>query len=278
MMKNIKEIGFKIVKYISLFIWSLVVLLPIITILFGSFKTYDEFNNTPGIAPPSSFFNLDNYKRAFEEADMLVGFSNTFILILFGVVGSIIIGSMVAYVINRFDFKYKKTILFMYLFVSIVPMEVSQVSTFKIIDGLGFYNTRLAPIILYLGADVMMVYIYLQMLDKIPIELDKAAMLEGASYLKIYQKVILPLSMPATATVCMIKTIAIYNDFYIPFLYMPGENLNTISTALFRFIGPAKTDWQVISALIIISMIPMIILFILLQKQIYKSISSGSIK
>lgn len=278
MMINIKNIFKSLVKYTSLILWSLVVLLPLITIFFGSFKTYKEFTNTTGITPPENFLNLENYKLAFESGNMLVGFFNTFILILFGVIGSILIGSMVAYVISRFDFKYKKTILFLYLFVSIVPMEVSQVSTFKIIDSLGLYNTRLAPIILYIGADVMMVYIYLQMLEKIPIELDKAAMLEGASYFQIYKKIIFPLAMPATATVCMLKVIAIYNDFYIPFLYMPGENLNTVSTILFKFIGPYKTQWELISAAIIISMIPMIILFALLQKQIYKSIISGSIK
>ncbi|MGL6106993.1 carbohydrate ABC transporter permease [Romboutsia sp.] len=278
MMKIIKEILVKVFKYGSLILWSLVILLPILTIFFGSFKTYDEFMNTPGIMPPENFLNFENYKIAFINGKMLVGFTNTFILILFGVIGSIIIGSMVAYIINRFNFKYKKLILAMYLLVSIVPMEVSQVSTFKIIDAMGIYNTRLAPIILYLGADVLMVYIYLQMLEKIPIELDRAAMLEGANYFQIYTKVIFPLIKPATATVCMMKVIAIYNDFYIPFLYMPGENLNTISTTLFRFMGPLKTEWQLISAAIIISMIPMIILYLFLQKHIYQSITSGSIK
>ena len=103
----------------------------------------------------------------------------------------------------------------MYLFVSIIPMEVSQVSTFKIIAFLGLYNTRLAPILLYLGADVLMVYLYLQVLEKIPREIDKAAMLEGASYFQIYRKVIFPLLKPATASIIMLKVISIYNDFYI---------------------------------------------------------------
>lgn len=278
MMKNIKEITLNFIKYVSLILWALIVLLPIITILFGSFKTYNEFISTPGIMPPSDFFNFENYKVAFENGKMLIGFFNTFILISVSVVGSIFIGSMVAYVISRFDFKYKKSILLLYLLVSMVPLEVSQVATFKIVDTLGIYNTRLAPIVLYIGADVLMVYIYIQMLEKVPIELDKAAILEGAGYFQIYKKIIFPLLKPATATVCMIKIISIYNDFYIPFLYMPGENLNTISTGLFRFIGPARTEWQLICASIIISMIPMVLLYLALQKQIHKSIISGSIK
>lgn len=275
---NSKKILINIIKYGTLMLWALIILLPLITIVFGSFKTYDEFTNTAGIVLPKSFLNFDNYIVAFKEGKMLTGFINTFILIFFGVTGSVIIGSMVAFIISRFNFKYKKIILFMYLLVSIVPMEVIQVSTFKVVDSMGLYNTRLAPIIIYLGADVLMIYIYLQAFERIPIELDDAASIDGATYFQLYRYVLFPLLKPATATISMIKFIAIYNDFYIPFLYMPGENLNTISTGLFRFIGPERVDWQIISAAIVISMIPMIIFFIFLQKHIYNGIMVGSIK
>ncbi|MCR1951876.1 MULTISPECIES: carbohydrate ABC transporter permease [Clostridium] len=279
MMKmSIKSILLKVLKYTTLILWTIVIFLPIITVVFGSFKTYDEFTRTSGITMPSSFSYFENYIRAFVDGKMLIGFINTFILIFFGAIGSVILGSMVAFVISRFDFKFKKIILFMYLFVSIVPMEMSQVATFKIIDAVGIYNTRLAPIIIYLGADVLMVYIYIQALEKIPRDLDKAAMLEGAGYFKIYKKVIFPLLKPATATAIMLKIITIYNDFYVPYLYMPGEGLNTVSTTLFKFIGPASTEWQVICAAIVISMIPMILFFIFLQKHIYEGITSGSIR
>lgn len=279
MMKmNIKSIITKILKYSTLIGWTIVVFLPIITVIFGSFKTYDEFTRTSGITPPNSFAYFENYIKVFVDGKMLIGFINTFILIFFGATGSVIIGSMVAFVISRFEFKFKKLILFMYLLVSIVPMEMSQVATFKIVDALGIYNTRLAPIIIYLGADVLMVYIYIQALEKVPRDLDKAAMLEGAGYFQIYRKVIFPLLKPATATAIMLKIISIYNDFYVPFLYMPGEGLNTVSTTLFNFIGPASTEWQVICAGIVISMIPMILFFVFLQKHIYQGITSGSIR
>ena len=275
---NYKKTFMSFLKYLTLIAWTIIVFLPIITIIFGAFKTYEEFNGTNGITPPQNFFNFENFKIAFEKGKMAMGFINTFILILFGVGGSIIIGSMVAYGINRFEFKFKKTILFLYLLVSIVPMEMAQVSTFRIINSIGMYNTRLAPLVLYIGADVIMVYIYLQMLEKIPRELDKAAMLEGANYFTIYRKIIFPLLKPATATVAMLKIVSIYNDFYIPFLYMPGENMQTVSTSLFKFIGPAGTDWQLICAAILISMVPMIIFFIVLQKHIYSGITAGSIR
>ena len=267
-----------IFKYSCLLLWSFIIFFPLITLFFGSFKTYNEFINTSGITLPESFLNWDNYVRAFNEGKMLIGFTNTFILMLFGVGGSIVIGSMVAYVIHRFNFRFKKLILFAYLPVSIVPLEISQVGTFKLIHKMGLYNTLLAPILIYLGADVLMVYIYLQALGKIPKEIDRAALLEGASYGQIYRRVIFPLLKPATATVVLLKMMAIYNDFYIPYLYMPGETLNTVSTTIYRFVGPNQTEWHVISAAIIISMIPMLILFLVLQKYIYQGITAGSIK
>lgn len=274
----LKDFILKPLKYMFLILWSMIMLLPLITVFFGSFKTYDEFVNTPGIMPPKTLFNLENYKEAFIQGKMLRGFSNTFILVILAVGGSVIIGSMVAYVLDRFKFKYKKVILAMYLLVSIVPLEISQVSTFKVVNAVGLYNTRLAPVIIYLGADVLMIYIYLQIFEKIPKELDKAAILEGASYFQIYRKVLFPLLKPATGTVCILKMIAIYNDFYISYLYMPNEKLHTVSTTLYRFMGPNQTQWQMISAAMIISMIPMIILFLALQKYIYQGITAGSIR
>lgn len=274
----LKKSLFSILKYGALVVWSFIIFFPLITLFFGSFKTYEEFINTAGLVPPENFLNFDNYIRAFQEGKMLIGFVNTFILLFFGVLGSILIGSMVAYVIQRFDFKFKKLILFAYLLVSIVPLEISQVGTFKMMHQLGLYNTLLAPIVIYLGADVLMVYIYLQALDKIPKEIDKAAILEGASYYQIYRKVILPLLKPATATVALLKMLAIYNDFYIPYLYLPGENKHTISTTIYRFVGPNQTEWHVISAAILISMVPMLILFLVLQKYIYQGITAGSIR
>lgn len=264
-------------KYFVLVSWCIIVFLPIITVLLGSFKTYDEFNTTHGMALPNSF-SFENYKTAFVDGKMLQGFFNTFILIFFGVAGSVIVGSMVAFVFSRFNFKGKKLLLACYLLVSIIPMEVSQVATFKIINNMGLYNTRFSAIILYISADVVMIYIYLQMLDKIPKEIDRAVILEGGGMFYLYRKVIFPLLKPATATVIMLKTISIYNDFYIPFLYMPNEKLNTVATTLFNFTGPARIEWNVICAAIIISMIPMIILFVLLQKKIYSGITDAAVK
>ena len=157
-------------------------------------------------------------------------------------------------------------------------MVVTQVGTFNIMTGLGVYNTIWAPILLYVGADVTMIYLYLQNMEQIPLELDQAAMMDGASYFQIYRHVIFPMLIPATTTVSLLKMLSIYNDFYIPYLYMPSSDLPTISTAIFRFVGPYQTNWPLICAFILISILPMLIIYLFLQKYIEKGLSQGSVK
>ena len=112
----------------------------------------------------------------------------------------------------------------------------------------------------------------------IPISLDEAAKLDGANHFRIYRSIIFPLLKPAIATVIIIKGIAVYNEFYIPFLYMPDNDLGVISTSLFRFKGPLGTQWEVLSAGAVIVIIPTLILFLLLQRFIYNGISAGATK
>src|SRR5665647_3199855 len=150
--------------------------------------------------------------------------------------------------------------------------------TFQVVHALGAYNTRVAPILLFMGTDIISIYIFIQFMRGIPKELDEAAFLDGANHWRIYRSVIFPLLKPAIATVIIIKGIAIYNEFYIPFLYMPSRNLPVISTALFRFKGPYAASWQVIAAGIIIVVIPTLIIFLLLQRHIYNGLTQGAVK
>lgn len=202
------------------------------------------------------------------------------IVIIMGVslIGVILIGTMLAYVLHRFNFKFKKVILGAFLLATLIPGVTTQVATFQVVSALGIYNTRLAPILLYMGTDIISIYIFLQFMDNISISMDEAAMIEGASYFTIYRKVILPLLKPAIATVVIIKGVGIYNDFYTPFLYMPNTKLNVLSTALFKFKGPYSAQWEVICACIMIVVIPTFIAFLCLQKYIYNGFTSGSVK
>ncbi|MGX7025408.1 carbohydrate ABC transporter permease [Vagococcus hydrophili] len=269
---------FTFLKYLTLILWAMIILFPLGILFFGSFMSLEEFSSSQGLRLPESFLYFDNYVTALKEGQLIKSFVVTFFIILVSVVMSVFIGSMVAYTYHRFRFKGRKLLLLAYFLVSAVPMVVTQVGTFNIMTSLHLYNTIWAPIILYIGADVTMIFIYLQNMEQLPIELDQAAMMDGASFFKIYWHVILPLLMPATTTVSLLKMLSIYNDFYIPYLYMPSSDLPTVSTGIFRFVGPTQTNWPLICAFILLSMIPMLIIYLLLQKQIEKGLSQGSVK
>lgn len=268
----------KSIKYLSLLIWSFIILFPLAILFFGSFMSFEEFSISQGLRIPNSFLYLDNYTEAIREGNLVTSFLVTFTIMFISIILSVFIGSMVAYVYQRFDFKLKKTLLFGYFLVSAVPMVVTQVGTFNIMTSLHLYNTIWAPILLYVGADVTMIYLYLQNMEQIPVELDQAAMMDGASYFKIYRHIIFPMLTPATTTVILLKMLSIYNDFYIPYLYMPTSKLPTISTGIYRFVGPYQTNWPLICAFILLSMIPMLVIYLLLQKYIDKGLSQGSVK
>jgi multiple sugar transport system permease protein len=185
---------------------------------------------------------------------------------------------MIAYVLDRFKFKGKKIMVAAFLLATLIPSVTTQVATFQIINALDLFNTRWAAIVMYLGTDIIAVYIFLQFLGSISSALDESAMLDGASYFTIYWRIILPLLKPAIVTVIIVKGVNIYNDFYTPFLYMPKTDLQVISTALFKFKGPFGSQWEVISAGIMIAIIPTMIIFLLLQKYIYNGFAQGSVK
>lgn len=269
---------FSVIKYLLLVIVATAIVLPIIIVFLGAFKGNQEFLQNSVLSLPKSFFNFDNFITAFRDGRMHVGFFNTAVIMLISLGGAVLTGSMTAFVLNRFTYRFNLVVKALFAVAVMIPTVTTQVATFQIVHGLGLYNTIFAPVLLYVGTDIMTVYIFQQFLENIPKELDEAAIVDGASYFQIFTKIIFPLLSPATVTVCIIKGIFIYNDFYIPFLYMPRTDLLTISTTLFKFKGPYGAKWEVICAGVILVVIPVLIIFIALQKHIYNGLVQGAVK
>lgn len=264
-------------KYTSLVVACLVTLLPLVTIVLTSIKPADEaLSGNPFDLPSDP--TLANYATAFRDGRMALGFLNTTIILLVSIVGTVLIAAMAAYAIDRFEFRAKKLVVALFLLATLVPGVTTQVATFQVVNTLGLFNTRAAAIALFLGTDIISIYIFVQFMGSIPKELDEAAKLEGANHLTIFRTIILPLLKPAIATVVIIKGIAIYNEFYIPFLYMPSQDLGVISTSLFRFMGPFGAHWEVIAAGVMIVIIPTLVVFLALQRYIYSGFVSGATK
>jgi raffinose/stachyose/melibiose transport system permease protein len=277
-MHSVKYTTASIFKYLTLILGALAALIPIVVVFFASLKTGPEYASTGPLTLPENWLNFSNYTKAFVDGKMLLGFKNTVIIVVISILGATLTGSMMAYILSRFKFKGSKVLISMFLIATLIPGVTTQVATFRIINHLGLFNTRWAPIVMYLGTDIIAVYIFMQFLDSISESLDESAMLDGASYWTIYWRIILPLLKPAIVTVIIVKGVNIYNDFYTPFLYMPKTDLQTISTALFKFKGPYGSQWEVICAAIMIAIIPTLVVFTALQKYIYNGFSQGSVK
>ena len=263
-------------KYTILLIGAIAAVLPLLVVLIGSFKSNEEFLTTGVLALPQQL-DFSNYVTAFVNGQMLTGFKNTFFIFIVSMVGKLTLGSMFAYAMNRFDFRYKKLILTLFMTAMLIPGITSQVATFQIIESMGLFNTIWSVIVLNLGTDVISIYIFMQYLDEIPVSLDESAYLDGASHFQIFWKIILPNLKAPIVTMLIISGVGVYNDFYNPFLYMPDRELKVISTALFAFKGPYGTNWPVILAGVMIVIVPILILFVSLQKYIYNGVA-GSVK
>ncbi|MFC5529743.1 carbohydrate ABC transporter permease [Cohnella yongneupensis] len=267
-----------VVKYSSALLAAFIVLFPPYVVFINAFKGREEYALSGIFDLPKSFLNWDNFRLVLEVGRMGNAFKNISIIIVLAVVLNIFIGTSLAYVLGRFEFKLRKFVIALYAGAVIIPGITTQVAVFTIIKELGLFNTYYAPVLLYMGTDLVQIYLYLQFMTNIPAELDEAAMLEGASLFKIYRSIILPLLVPAIATLTILKAIGIYNDMYIPYLYMPAQELGVVSTTLMKFSGAYSAEWNSICAGILIILIPTTLLYLVLQRYIFAGIVSGSVK
>jgi len=264
--------------YALLIFMVLLIFIPLFIIFNVSFKSQQEYMNSGIYSLAKSFFNLDNYVKAFQTGNFGQAFKNTGFLLVVCVPISLMIAAMVAYALGRFNFPGKKIMMLLFILPTFIPGMTVAVATFTIIKMLGLYNTIWAGVILYIGTDIMTIYIFLQYIENIPYSLDESAKLDGAGRLRIFWSVILPQMRPAIATGAILKVLGIYNDFFTPYLYMPDTNLKTVATALNSFAGDRMADWPLMSAAIIFVALPTIIIFLLLQKEIIGGVTNGSVK
>ena len=262
-------------KYAVLVIACLVVIIPLMVVFIGSFKENKEFLSSNVFALPTKI-EWSNYSTAFIDGQVLTGFKNTLIILFFSCIGTIITGSMTAYVLQRFKTTLGNVIKAAFLLATLLPNISMQVTVYRIVNAFGLVGSMAAPIILYVGTDIISIYIFIQFLDNISYSLDESAIMDGANYFTVYVRIIFPLLKPAIATVLIIKIISIYNDFYTPQLYISSKPV--VSTALYNFIGPYGAKWEIIFAGIVICIIPTLVIFLSLQKYIYNGLVNGSVK
>ena len=278
-MKKVMRVLLTVLKSLSLVFFSFVAVLPVVSCVITAFKTKDEYQHTNVMVLPQSWLNFDNFVQAFQKANMGRAFLNSVIIMVCVLAASVLIGTQLAYVLNRFKFIGNNLIRNLFLFASLLPGVAMQIATYEIMFNLHFINTLYGYIILMCGTDVISIYIYIQFFENIDYSLDESAIMDGASYFTIFYKILFPLLKPAIVTSCILKGVGTYNEYYMANLYLQNKKeLPTMSTSLYTFVGPLGSQYNLICAGVIISLLPALIVFVLCQKQIYSGLTAGAVK
>jgi ABC-type glycerol-3-phosphate transport system permease component len=267
------------VHYAVLTFASVLVVAPLAIAFISSFKTPLEMLRGEKTDLPINPLNFQNYADFLERQPVGIAFWNTIFVITVSLAIVTLIGTMAAYVIDRFRFPGRGLILLAYVVVMEIPPITTQVSLYQVMLGLNLVNSKWALIVLYSGADIVSLYIFIVFLGAISREVDESARIEGASYFQIYWKIILPLMTPAISTVIILRTIHIHNDFVLPYLYTPRVEQSTVSMLLFKASDMMSSSTEaVLMAGIVIVIAPTLIAFVLLQRQIVSGMMRGAVK
>lgn len=274
-----KEIVWIIVKYVSLALGAFISVLPVVVCIITAFKTPEEYASTNVMTLPKSWLYFENFIQAWQQANMGLAFRNSITILVFVLLGSVLTGSMIAYILSRFKFKGNGLIRSLFLFASLLPGIAMQVSVYKIMYTLHWINFMPGYIIMMCGTDIISIYIFIQFFENISPALDESAIMDGCTYFGVFFRILFPLLKPAIVTVMILKGVSVYNEYYTANLYLQNKNkLVTVATSLFKFTGPLGNQYNYICAGVIITMIPALLIFILCQKQIYSGLTQGAVK
>ena len=274
-----KRALFLCVKYLVSAAVVAVVVGPLLVTLFTSVKTQAQLASTTPILPPApGAWNWDNYAEVLGAKLLPVAVKNTAVILVVSIFFNVLLGSVTAYCLQRFEFRFRRLVMGCFYLGMLVPTFVVEIARFKVIQSMGLYNTLGAPIIIYVASDLMQLYIYRQFISTLPVSLDESALLDGCGYFGLFTRIIFPLLAPATATVVIIKAINIINDMYIPYLYMPKNKLRTLTTFLMDYANAQRGSWQQLAAGIIIVMLPTICIYLFFQRYILAGIAAGAVK
>ncbi len=221
--------------------------------------------------------SLDNFKEVFSRLDMLQVFKNTFVYIALILVLDLLLNSICGYALAKFDFKGKGMMLNFIVALMVMPMEAIMLPLYIEMSQLGWVNT-LAALVIPFVAKCFSIYMFRQFFCDIPDELLEAAALDGAGPVRTFFTVVMPISKTVYATVFILDFVAHWNDFMWPFLVMTGESKRTIQLAIQVFFGTQPIHYSAIMAALVVSAVPMLIMFIFMQKYYIEGIASSGIK
>ena len=272
--------------YGTLVVTSLMLLLPLLSLILTSFKTFEEAIGVYRWFPKQ--FNFNNYREIFEleNFNYWLYFRNTMFIFVMKTVGTILTCTLTAYALIRFNVKFKSLWFTIMLSVILLPGELLAIPMYQFYLGVGWFDTYY-PLFTacFFATDVFMIFLFRQFFMSVPKELFEAAEVDGASEFKIYWRILMPLSRPAILTCLILYFTGTYNELYGPMLYLSSPSKWTMAQGIKSIedvfnLGPRDyiVPWNLVSSATLLSLIPVVALFFLAQKQFMESVARTGIK
>ena len=269
----------KFMFYFGNIVIGIIFVSPLIWMISASLKPesqiFANMNSLKTFFPVSASFN--NYVEVFARMNLPQVFKNTLLYIALILVLDLLVNSMCGYALAKFEFKGKGAIMNLVVALMVLPMEAIMLPLYIEMSQLGCVNTLVALVIPFV-AKCFSIYMFRQFFCDIPDDLIEAAAIDGCRPAGTFFKIVMPISKTVYATVFILDFVAHWNDFMWPFLVMTGEDKRTIQLAVQSFFGTQPVHYSAIMAALVISAIPMIIMFIFMQKYYVEGIASSGIK
>ncbi len=249
-------------------------LFPVYALVTLSFKDAGQIANTP-LAIPSPF-TTDNFSRAWESASIGEALVTSAIVTVVSVVLLIAIGSIAAYWLARRATRLSYGVYVLFLLGIVLPFQLGTIPLFRLVDDLGLLGTPQSLIVFYTGIQLpFTIFLYTGFIRALPADYDDAAAIDGANHLQAFTRIVFPLLRPITGTVLILNAVFVWNDFFTPLLYLGGSQDETVPVRIFGFVGQYVSDYGLVFAGLVLAALPIIVVFLLLQRYVIRGFASG---
>ncbi|MFD2369016.1 carbohydrate ABC transporter permease [Brevibacillus sp. GCM10020057] len=271
------NIGGRALQYVIAYVFMLVALYPIALMMASSFKTNMEIFANP-ISFPSSL-HFETYRKLWEVVPFADFLWNSVFVSVMSVLLITIFSALAAFYLARFSFRWTPVLYFFFLLGLMIPLKLGIVPLFLLMKNLGLLNSLWSLILIYTAGGIpISVFILTGFFRTLPVELEEAARIDGATHLQVFWRVLLPLIRPALATVVIINFISAWNDFFFPLVFIQKETLKTIPVGMMVLFGEYETDWSLLFAGLTLSALPMIGVFLMASRQFMEGLTAGAVK
>ena len=256
-------------------VWLVFTIIPLAILISVAIKSPEEFAINPFGLPQAIAW--ENFTTAWVDANLGRGIFNSALLTITSLISIVIFSAMAAYPIAR---RAQWTPVF-YFFLSgiMVPFQLAMLPLYRLMKTLNLINSYQGIIFIYTAVSLpMAIFLFAGFIKGINKELEDAALVDGAGRFRMFWSIIFPLLKPATSTVIIINIISLWNDFFIVLLYLPKREMRTLQLAIFTFVGQYNSKLNLVTAGVILSVLPMVIVFLLLQRQFVEGIAGGAVK